>query len=143
VLDAQESIGFERSGPFNKIKRQQVNILLWVLQVLLAAWNVIGALYMVNNYGMLANAPALNALPKPGWIALGVLQVLFALGLVLPGALKALPKVTPISAAGLAVISLLGLGLYTAYAGFPGMLWGVVPAVLAAFVAYERLTGSR
>ena len=71
-------------------------------------------------------------------MALGVLQVLFALGLVLPGAVRVLPKLTPISAACLVVISLLGLALYGAYAGFPGILWAVVPAILAAFVAYGR-----
>ncbi len=47
-------------------------------------------------------------------------------------------RTTPVSAARLAVISLLGIALYVRYAEFPGMLWGAVPAILAAFVAYER-----
>ena len=115
-----------------------MNILLWVLQILLALWNMIGAIYMVNRYEDLDKVSALNALPKPAWIALGVLQALFALGLVLPGAVRKLPKLIPISAACLAVISLLGIALYVAYAGFPGILWAVVPAILAAFVAYGR-----
>jgi hypothetical protein len=115
-----------------------MNILLWVLQILLALWNMIGAIYMVSNYEQVANVWAFNALPKPAWMALGVLQALFALGLVLPGAFRVLPKLTPISAACLAVISLLGIALYVAYAGFPGILWAVVPAILAAFVAYGR-----
>jgi hypothetical protein len=114
-----------------------MNILLWVLQILLALFNMIGGIYMVNNYEKLANVWALNALPKPAWMALGLLQVLFSLGLVLPVAGRVL---TPISAVCLAVISLLGMALYVAYAGFPGMLWAVVPALLAAFVAYGRIT---
>jgi hypothetical protein len=116
-----------------------MNILLWVLQILLALYNMIGGIYMVNNYEKLASVWALNALPKPAWLALGLLQVLFALGLVLPGADRVLPKLTPISAACLAVISLLGIALYVAYEGFPGILWAVVPAILAAFVAYGRI----
>ena len=32
------------------IRSKQMNILLWVLQILLAAWNMIGAIYLVNNY---------------------------------------------------------------------------------------------
>lgn len=116
-----------------------MNILLWVLQILLTLWNITGGIYMVNNYEKLANVWALNALPQPAWMALGVLQALFALGLVLPGAVRVLPKLTPISAACLAVLSLLGIALYVAYAGFPGILWGVVPAILAAFVAYGRI----
>ena len=106
---------------------------------MLALWNMIGAIYMVPNYEDLANVLALNALPKPAWIALGVLQALFALGLVLPGAARKWLKLIPISAACLAVISLLGIALYVAYTGFPGILWAVVPAILAAFVAYGRL----
>ena len=115
-----------------------MNVLLWVLQILLTLWNMIGAIYMVNNYENLAKVWALNALPKPAWMALGVLQALFALGLVLPGVVREFPKLIPISAACLAVISLLGIALYVAYAGFPGILWAVVPAILAAFVAYGR-----
>jgi hypothetical protein len=117
-----------------------MNILLWVVQILLALWNMIGGLYMVSNYEMLAKPSALNALPKPAWMALGVLQVLFALGLVLPGAVRVMPKLTPISAVCLVVISLLGIAFYVTYAGFPGVLWAVVPAILAAFVAYGRFS---
>ena len=82
-----------------------MNILLWVLQIMLAVWNIVGGIYMVNHYEKLANVWALNALPKPAWVALGVLQVLFALGLVLPGAVRMLPKLIPISAACLAVVT--------------------------------------
>ena len=110
-----------------------MNILLWVLQILLALYNMTGGIYMVNNYEKLANIWALNAFPKPAWMVLGLLQILFSLGLVFP-------KLTSISAACLAVISLLGIALYIAYAGFPGILWAVGPAILAAFVAYERIT---
>ena len=116
-----------------------MNILLWVLQILLALYNIVGGIYMVNNYKILANVWALNTLPKPVWIALGLLQVLFALGLILPVAGRVFHKLTPISAVCLAVISLLGILLYVAYAGFPGILWAVVPAILAAFVAYGRI----
>lgn len=35
--------------------------------------------------------------------------------------------------------SLLGCVLFAQYAGFPGMLWGVAPAILAVFVAYGRM----
>ncbi len=113
-----------------------MNILLWVLQILLAFWNIIGGFYVVNNHEKVANEWALNALPKSVWIILGVLQILFAMGLILPG--KKSRKPSSIAAACLSVLSLLGIALYFQYAGFPGMLWGVVPAILAAFVAYKR-----
>lgn len=52
--------------------------------------------------------------------------MLLAVGLVVP-------RTSGVSAVGLVVIALLGLVLYTAYAGFPGLLWAVIPAALAAF----------
>lgn len=116
-----------------------MHILLWVLKILLALWYVTGGVYMVNHYEELANAWALDTLSQPIWIILGTLQVVFALGLVLPGILKALPeRLSFISAVGLIVISLLGLALYSAYEGFPGILWGIIPAILAAYVAYGK-----
>ncbi len=113
-----------------------MNILLWILQVLLALWEAVGGVYVVNNYDKIANGWALNALPKSFWIAIGVLQVLFALGLILPGA--KLRKQNSIAAVGLALLSLLGIALYFQYSGFPGILWGLIPAILAGFVAYKR-----
>jgi hypothetical protein len=109
-----------------------MNGLLWVLQVLLALWNLIGGSYVATNYAKIGNSWALGVLPATAWMALSGVQILFALGLFWP-------KAASIAATGLAVLSLLGLGLYTQYAGFPGMLWGVVPALLLAFTAYGRI----
>jgi uncharacterized membrane protein len=108
-----------------------MNILLWILQVLLALWNLIGGIYTISNYEQLKGAWA-NNLPQPVWVAIGVLQVLFALGLLWP-------KVTPVAAIYLVINALLGCAIFAKYGGFPGMLWGVVPAILAAFVAYGRI----
>ncbi len=113
-----------------------MNIVLWILQILLALWNVIGGFFILHNYEKIANERALSALPTPLWIALGVLQILLALGLLLPG--TRFSKPISIAAALLAIVSLLGIELYTQYAGFPGMLWGVIPALLAGFVAFKR-----
>jgi hypothetical protein len=115
-----------------------MNILLWILQILLAAWNAIGGVYTISNFEKI-RAPRARSLPKPVWIVLGSLQVLFALGLVLPGAIGSSPRLAALSAAYLAVNALSGCALAAQYAGFPGMLWGVIPALLAAFVAYGRM----
>ncbi len=115
-----------------------MNMLLWGLQILFALWMAVGAGYMMTHYRELANASALSSIPEPAWLALGVLQIAFAIGLVLPTSIGVPPMLAPLSAVGLAVISLLGLVLYTAYAGFPGAIWAVLPAVLAAAIAYAR-----
>lgn len=114
-----------------------MNNSLWTLQVALALYNAIGGIYTISNHEQLKGGLA-NDLPNSAWMAIGVLQVLFALGLVVPGVFGILPKVTPIAAAYLAVYALLGCVLFAKYTGFPGILWAVVPAILTAFVAYER-----
>lgn len=113
-----------------------MNILLWVLQILLGLWNIVGGIFILNNYEKVANEWTLNTLPKSVWVIIGVLQILFAIGLILPGA--KLSKLIPIAAVCMSALSLLGISLYTKYTGFPGILWGVIPAVLAALVAYKR-----
>jgi hypothetical protein len=107
-----------------------MNILLWVLQIGLALWNLTGAGYMISHYQNLANAWALGALPGPVWVVYGVLEIVFALGLLMP-------KLVSGAAIGLAVLVLLGCALFTQYTG-AGLLWAFVPAILLGFVAYKR-----
>lgn len=115
-----------------------MNIVLWILQILFALYYIAGGIFMIHNYRILATSWALNTLPQPLWILVGALQVLFAVGLILPGLKKGIPgKVTIISAIGLLVISLLGSVLFATYAGV-GILWSIIPAILLAFIAYKR-----
>jgi uncharacterized membrane protein len=112
-------------------RRNSMNALLWALQALLAFWNWTGGIFAAINFEKL-KGPMANDLPQPVWIAISVLQVLFAIGLMVP-------KVTPVAAVYLAVNSLAGCILFAKYAGFPGILWGVIPAAISGFVAYQRM----
>ena len=109
-----------------------MNILLWVLQILLALYYLMGGSWMISK----VPGAWLKFLPKPAWMALGLLQVLFALGLVLPGATGMLPQLTPIAAVGVAVETVLVAMLTKPK--FQGFLWVLVPALLVLFVAYGR-----
>ncbi len=120
-------------------KGKLISVLLWILQGILAFYYVAGGTYMMSNYKILANPWALNMLPQSFWKLLGILQVLFAIGLVFPGMIKPFRKFVPISAIGLIIISLLGIVLYGAYSG-SGTLWAIIPAVLLVFVAYKRFS---
>jgi len=111
--------------------------LLWVFQIVLAFYFIAGGMYMVSNYKILSNVWALSTFPKLFWTTLGTLQVVFAIGLVLPGMIKPFYKLVPISAVGLIIMSLLGIALYGAYIG-SGALWAIIPALLLIFVAYNR-----
>jgi len=109
-----------------------MNIVLWVLQILLAVYYLMGGSWMMSKV-----PPAwLKIMPKPVWVALGLLQALFALGLVLPGVLGSMPKLIPISAVGVAVETVVVALINKTKPN--GLVWVVVPALLALFVAYER-----
>lgn len=116
-----------------------MNALLWVLQIVLALYNVMGGFWTLKTADKLA-ATGNHALPKGGWTGVGLLQILLSLGLVLPGALGVMAGWTGIAAAALAVLMIVSAAIvHSKSLMSSGMLWAVIPAVLAAFVAYGRL----
>jgi len=117
-----------------------MNVLLWVLQVALALLYLSGGAYKVFSFDELAKQ--FSALSRGGWRALGVLEMLGAVLLVVPAAANWMPVLTPLAAAVLALETLALAGLYARYSlkltvANP-MVWAVVMGLLAAFVAYGR-----
>jgi hypothetical protein len=117
-------------------------MLIWILRILLAFYFSTGGAYMMGNYRSLATAWALQAMPPAAWIVLGLIQIIVAVELILPWEKMNMPDMTSTSAYVLAALSLMGIGLYIAYSGFPGMLWGIVPAVLSLLVAWKTSRNS-
>ena len=83
-----------------------MNILLWILQVALALFCLAGGAYKLFQFDELAKVPATAALPRAGWGAIGVLEMLCAVLLIVPVAVKWMPILTPLAAAVLAVEAL-------------------------------------
>jgi len=112
-----------------------MNVLLWIIQVALAVLYLSGGAYKVFKFDALANH--MRALPRGGWRALGGLEMVGAILLVIPA-------VTPLAAAALALETLALAGLYARYsrklAATNPMVWAVVMGLLVAFVAYGRYT---
>jgi len=115
-----------------------MNIALWIVQGLLAAiFLFAGGMKLVMPIDeMMKQMP----IPLPEWFVLftGVVEVLGAIGVILPWLLRIRPGLTPLAAAGL-VIVMIGATAYTLAAGDVAM--AVIPLVvglLAAFVAYGR-----
>src|SRR2546422_11352292 len=113
-------------------KEKTMSILLWVIQVALAFLYLSGGAYKVFKFDALANH--MRALPRGGWRALGVLEMVGAVLLVVPA-------VTP-PAAALALETLALAGLYARYSlkltvTHP-LVWSVVMGLLVAFVACGR-----
>ena len=67
--------------------------------------------------------------------AIGVSELLGAIGLILPAALRIKPILTPLAASGIAVIMILATA-YHIYAGEPPVT--IAFFLLAAFVAWGR-----
>jgi hypothetical protein len=119
-----------------------MNILLWVVQIALAVLSFAGGAYKVFSFDELAKMPATGVLPRGGWGALGVFEMLCAVLLVVPAATKWMPVLTPLAAAALALESLALAGVYSRYSLRPTatnpLVWVIVMALMAAFVAYGR-----
>ncbi len=120
-----------------------MNILLWVLQILVAAVCTMGAVWRFFNYDQAKDIASLQALPYGMWAAIGAFEIVCSLGLILPGLFKVKPGLTPIAAVCLTVELLLVSGLHVHFFGFqlspanPAM-WTIILSVLAALVAYGR-----
>jgi DoxX-like family len=119
-----------------------MNVLLWVLQIALALLSLAGGAYKVFMFDELAKMPAMGALSRGGWGALGVFEMLCAVLLVVPAAAKWMPVLTPLAAAALALESLALAGLYARYSlkltATNPLVWVVLMGLMAAFVAYGR-----
>lgn len=115
-----------------------MNIALWIVQVLLALLFLFagGMKLVLPIEEMTKQMP----LPLPDLFLrfTGIVEVLGAIGLILPWLLRIRPGLTPVAAAGL-VIVMIGAMVYTVAAGdIASALMPLVVGILAAFVAYGR-----
>ena len=119
-----------------------MNVLLWILQVALAVLSLAGGAYKVFMFDELAKMPAMGALSRGGWGALGVFEMLCAILLIVPAALNRMPVLSPLAAAALALESVALAGLYARSSleltATNPLVWVVVMGLVAAFVAYGR-----
>jgi len=115
-----------------------MNILLWVLQILLALHTVIGAVWKFSNSEQ--TVPSLNAIPHGVWLAMSVLELLCSLGLVLPALNKSLAILAPIAALCIAAEMLLfsGLHVHSGDSKYGPMVYWLSVAALGALIAYGR-----
>jgi len=118
------------------IERKVGPYALWVVQGLLAL------VYLAAGVGKLTmSAEEVNAdfpMPDEFMRFFGVAEVLGAIGLILPGALRIWPALTPLAAVGLVIIMTGATVLTLAGDDAAGAIIPFVLGLLAAFVAYGR-----
>ena len=117
-----------------------MNILLWVLQVIAAL--VYGASGVMKAFlfdKVSGDVPSFGALPRKVWMAMGILELLCAVGLVAPAALHWHSSLTFLAAAVLAVESLVFVWVHFRYRETASMIMSGVLGLLMAFIAYGRM----
>lgn len=115
-----------------------MNILLWVLQILLALHTVIGAVWKFSNPEQ--TVPSLKAIPHGVWLGMSVFELLCSVALILPAFNRRLGFLVPIAAAGIAAEMLIfsGLHLNSGETDNSPMFYWLVVAAFCAFIAYGR-----
>lgn len=118
-----------------------MNIILWILQVLLAL------LYIwAGGFKLVVPSSVIAAQTPPGEIILpgmflkfiGLCELLGGFGLILPGIFKTKQFLTPLAAAGLVLIMIGATVIVFAGGMVGGALFNLVITLLLAFVAYGR-----
>lgn len=121
-----------------------MNTALWIVQGVLAAMFLMaGAMkVMKGQKGLMENPMTVWAEDVPdGRIKMiGMLEVLAAIGLVLPLALDIAPILTPIAGIGLAGLMLGAMTLHKRRNETSAIMMNGMLMVLALFVAYGRFT---
>src|SRR6187431_2731050 len=93
-----------------------MNILLWVLQGLAALlYGASGVMKVFMFDKVSADVQSFGALPREAWTALGVLELVCTVALIVPGALRWQPGLTVIAATILAIESLVFIGVHVKY----------------------------
>ena len=116
--------------------RTTASVGLWIVQGVLAALFLFaGGMKLVMPIEAMK-----GPVDFPGWFLrfIGVVEILGALGLILPGLLRIKPGLTPLAAAGLLIIMIGATVIGFMIGPASGALLPLIVAVLAAFIAYGR-----
>lgn len=116
-----------------------MNIFLWVFQILMALHTLIGAVWKFSNSAE-ATMPSLKAIGNSLWLAMGGLEIILSLCLVVPLVYKPLAFLAPTAAVLIAAEMLIFTALHfnsSDSSRGPVAYWLVV-AIICCFIAYGR-----
>ena len=117
-----------------------MNTLLWVLQVLAALlYGASGVMKVFMFDKVSKDVPSFGALPREAWRALGILELVCMVGLIVPAAFHWQPALTVMAATVLAIESLVFIGVHVTYREIPPIILSAVLGLLMAFIAYGRM----
>jgi uncharacterized membrane protein YphA (DoxX/SURF4 family) len=117
-----------------------MNIQLWVLQILGALLYLSSGVMKVFMFDKISqDVPSFGALPRKAWVALGILELVCAAGLIVPDAFHWHPHLTVLAGAVLSVESLVFIWVHVKYREVAPTILSAVLGLLVAFIAYGRM----
>ena len=117
-----------------------MNILFWVLQVLAALlYGSSGVMKVFMFEKISQDVPSFAALPREAWMALGILELVCTIGLIVPAAFQWRPHLTILAATLLAIESLVFVWVHVKYHEITPLILSGVLGLLMAFIAYGRM----
>ena len=120
-----------------------MNIILWVLQILLAIHTAVGAIWKFSH--SIHEVPSLEAIPDNLWVSLSGLEFICAVGLVLPLIKKRWGMTAPIAASVIAaeMIIFCLVHYFSGADNYGEVIYWLVVAGLCGIIAYNRFTKYR
>lgn len=117
-----------------------MNIVLWVLQVVAALlYGASGVMKVFLFDKVSEGVPSFGAMSREAWKALGILELVCSVGLIVPGAIHVMPMLTVVAAAVLAVESLVFVWVHAKYREATPIVMSAVLGLVMAFLVYGRM----
>jgi putative oxidoreductase len=134
---------FKTKKHMNNSNQQQskaMNIALWVVQVILAAFFLMAGFPKVTTpvEQLAAGMPWVNDVPFFLVQFIGVAEVLAALGLILPSALRIKPRLTIVAAGGVALLMVFGFVFHASRGEYQAFPVNTILGGLALFIVWGR-----
>ncbi len=121
-----------------------MNILLWVLQIFAALLYASSGVMKVFLFDKVSkDVPSFGALSRRVWTALGLLELLGTIALILPGVVHSHTNLTISAAIILCVESLLFIWVHMKYTEKTPIIMSAGLGIIMAFIAYGRLVLAR
>jgi len=120
-------------------KSRVIHITLWMAQILLAATMLMGAVFKFMPISQVsAMMPWMGETPPWGVRALGMIDLIGAVGLILPALLRINPILTPWAAVGVVALMLCASVFHISRGEASDIGINIFAALLAVYVAWGR-----
>jgi predicted membrane protein len=120
-----------------------MNIVLWILQILLALHTTMGAVWKLSHSEQ--SVPSLTAIPHGLWLAMSIVEIICSLALILPLFRKRLGRLPAVAAICIASEMLMfsGLSVFAHSAESKEITYWLIVAAVCAFIVYGRFSSKQ